>query len=145
VRAYPDAPDKLKFNEALRGMLNRLVTDLITTTGSRLRSSGIATVEAVRAHPQRLAAFSPEVDEERRRAKEFLYQNLYYSSELGPEKLDAERVVSDLFDYWMRNPSALPGNYREKAASEPLQRVVCDYIAGMTDPYILQQHEKFCR
>src|SRR5690242_13048028 len=144
-RAYPDAPDKLKFNEALRGMLNRLVTDLITTTGSRLRSAGIATVEAVRAHPQRLAAFSPEVDVERRRAKEFLYQNLYYSSELGPEKLDAERVVSDLFDYWMRNPSALPGNYREKAASEPLQRVVCDYIAGMTDPYILQQHEKFCR
>ena len=144
-RTYPDAPDKLKFNEALRGMLNRLVTDLITNTGSRLRSAGIATLEAVRAHPQRLAAFSPEVDKERRQAKEFLYQNLYYSSELGPEKVDAEQVVSELFDYWMRNPSALPGNYREKAASEPLQRVVCDYIAGMTDPYILQQHEKFCR
>jgi dGTPase len=144
-QAYPGAPDKLKFNEALRGMLNRLVTDLITHTGSRLRSAGIATLDAVRAHPQRVAAFSPQVNEERRRAKEFLYQNLYYSSELGPEKVDAERVVSELFDYWMRDPAALPGNYCEKASSEPLQRVVCDYIAGMTDPYILQQHEKFCR
>jgi dGTPase len=144
-RTYPEVPDKLKFNEALKGMLNRLVTDLITNTGCRLRSAGIASVEAVRAHPQRLAAFSTEVDKERRQAKEFLYQNLYYSSELGPEKVDAERVVSELFDYWMRNPSALPGNYREKASSEPLQRVVCDYIAGMTDPYILQQHEKFCQ
>jgi dGTPase len=144
-QAYPGAPDKLKFNEALRGMLNRLVTDLITHTGSRLRSAGIATLDAVRAHPQRVAAFSPQVNEERRRAKEFLYQNLYYSSELAPEKVDAERVVSELFDYWMRDPAALPGNYCEKASSEPLQRVVCDYIAGMTDPYILQQHEKFCR
>ncbi|HKU23355.1 MAG TPA: deoxyguanosinetriphosphate triphosphohydrolase [Terriglobales bacterium] len=144
-RAYPEAPDKLKFNEALKGMLNRLVTDLITNTGRRLHNAGISTLEAVRTHAQRLAAFSPQVDGERRRAKEFLYQNLYYSPELEPEKADAERVVGELFDYWMRNPSALPANYREKASSEPLQRVVCDYIAGMTDPYILQQHEKFCR
>ena len=143
-RAYPEAPDKLKFNEALKGMLNRLVTDLITQTQARIESARIRGLEAVRRHPQRLAAFSTEVDEERRRAKQFLYENLYYSRELEPEKVDAERVVSELFEYWMRTPSALPGNYREKAASEPLERVVCDYIAGMTDPYILQQHEKFC-
>jgi dGTPase len=143
-RAYPDAPDKLKFNEAVKGMLNRLVTDLITNTGRRLQNAGVKTLEAVRAHPERLTAFSPQADEERHQAKEFLYQNLYYSPELEPEKVDAERVVSELFDYWMRKPAALPGNYREKAAAEPLQRVVCDYIAGMTDPYILQQHERFC-
>ncbi|HEV2116021.1 MAG TPA: deoxyguanosinetriphosphate triphosphohydrolase [Terriglobales bacterium] len=143
-QAYPDAPDKLKFNEAVKGVLNRLVTDLINQTSHRIQTAAISTLEAVRAHPQRLAAFSPQVDEERRQAKEFLYKNLYYSPELEPEKVDAERVVSELFAYWMRNPAALPGNYREKAASEPLQRVVCDYIAGMTDPYILQQHEKFC-
>jgi dGTPase len=142
---YPEAPDKLKFNEGLKGVLNRLVTDLITNTGRRLHDAGITSLDAVRAHPNRLAAFSPQVDGERRQAKQFLYQNLYYSPDLEPEKADAERVVGELFEYWMRNPGALPGNYREKAASEPLQRVVCDYIAGMTDPYILQQHEKFCR
>lgn len=142
---YPEAPDKLKFNQALKGMLNRLVTDLIENTHSRIGSAGIRSLEAVRRHPQRLAAFSPEVDEQRRRAKQFLYENMYYSRELEPEKVDAERVVSELFEYWMRTPSALPGNYREKAASEPLERVVCDYVAGMTDPYILQQYEKFCR
>src|SRR5579871_1264487 len=140
-RSFPAVQEKLKFNEALKGMLNRLVTDLITNTARRIRDAGIATLDAVRAHPQRLAAFSPEVDQERRQAKEFLYRNLYYSPDLEPEKIDAERVVADLFAYWMRNPSALPGNYREKAVSQPLPRVVCDYIAGMTDPYILQQHE----
>lgn len=142
---YPEAPDKLKFNQALKGMLNRLVTDLIENTHSRIGSAGIRSLEAVRRHPQRLAAFSPEVDEQRRRAKQFLYENMYYSRELEPEKVDAERVVSELFEYWMRTPAALPGNYREKAGTEPLQRVVCDYVAGMTDPYILQQYEKFCR
>jgi dGTPase len=143
--AYPEAPDKLKFNEALKGMLNHLVTDLIVCTQARVANAGVGSLEAVRRHPERLAAFSPQVDEERLRAKQFLYENLYYSRELEPEKIDAERVVTELFDYWMRDPSALPGNYREKAASEPLERVVCDYIAGMTDPYILQQHERFCR
>lgn len=143
-RAYADAPNKLKFNEALKGMLNRLVTDLITNTSRRIHNAGIGSLDAVRAHAQRLAAFSVQVDEERRQAKRFLYQNLYYSRELEPEKVDAERVVGELFEHWMSHPEALPGNYREKAASEPLQRVVCDYIAGMTDPYILQQHEKFC-
>lgn len=143
-RAYPEAPDKLKFNEALKGMLNRLVTDLINSTQARIGNAGTGSLEAVRRHPQRLAAFSPEADEERRRAKQFLYENLYYSRELEPEKVDAERVVTDLFEHWMRTPAALPGNYREKANSEPLERVVCDYIAGMTDHYILQQHEKFC-
>ena len=142
---YPEAPDKLKFNQALKGMLNRLVTDLIENTHSRIGDAGVRSLEAVRRHPQRLAAFSPEVDEQRRRAKQFLYENMYYSRELEPEKVDAERVVSELFEYWMRTPSALPGNYREKAGTEPLQRVVCDYVAGMTDPYILQQYEKFCR
>jgi dGTPase len=142
--AYPEAQDKLKFNEALKGVLNRLVSDLISNTHRRAQNAGIKSLGDVRAQPARLAAFSPQVDQERRQVKQFLYENLYYSGELEPEKLDAERVVGDLFDYWMRNPAALPGNYREKANSEPLARIVCDYIAGMTDPYIVQQHEKFC-
>jgi dGTPase len=143
-RAYPQAAEKLKFNEALKGMLNRLVSDLIANTSRRIHNAGIKSLDGVRAHPERLVAFSSQVDSERRQAKQFLYKNLYYSRDLEPEKVEAERVVGELFEYWMRNPSALPGNYREKAASEPLQRVVCDYIAGMTDPYIVQQHEKFC-
>jgi len=49
-----------------------------------------------------------------------------------------------LFAHWMEEPGDLPRNYREKAAEEPLARVICDYIAGMTDPFIYQQYEKYC-
>jgi dGTPase len=143
-REYPDAIDKLKFNEALKKVFNRLAGDLITNTRMRLKQSGVATLSDVRGHAQRLAAFSPEVEEERKQIKNFLYENLYYSVSLAEEKDDAERIVTDLFAFWMQNPSALPRQYQEKADQESLPRVVCDYIAGMTDHFIIEQYEKHC-
>jgi dGTPase len=143
-QTYPQAPDKLKFNEALKGVLNRLAGNLITNTQARLKKAGAVTLDDVRQHEERLAAFSPEVETERKQIKDFLYENLYYSASLAGEKDDAERIVGELFAFWMENPSALPYYYQEKAAQESLPRVVCDYIAGMTDHFIIEQYEKHC-
>jgi dGTPase len=139
---HPDARTKLKFNEALKGMFNELVTDLIENTAKRLREASIGSLDGVRSCPERLAAFSPRMEGERREAKKFLYQNLYLSEPLRPEKLDGERVIGDLFEYWLEHPEALPASYQQKAREEPLARIVCDYIAGMTDNFILEQHER---
>jgi dGTPase len=139
---YPTARTKLKFNEALKRMLDRLVTDLIENTATRIRESGVETLEDVRAYPERIAAFSPEVEDERREAKAFLYEHLYYSESLKPEKVNAEHVIGELFEYWMGGPEALPPIYREKSKEGSLARVVCDYIAGMTDNYILEMHAR---
>lgn len=143
-RVYPDVADRLKFNETNKRVLNRLADDLISNTRTRLKQSRIESLADVRAHGSRLAAFSAEVDAERQQIKDFLYDNLYYSPALADEKDDAERIVSDLFAFWMKNPSALPHAYREKAGQESLPRVICDYIAGMTDHYIVDQYEKYC-
>jgi dGTPase len=144
-RTWSTAPAKLIFNEAVKRVLDRMVSDLICHTKRRIIQAGVNSPDGVRHHHERLASFSPQVEQERQGLKRFLYENLYFSPALEPEKLQAERVVQELFEYWMGNPSALPGNYRQKAESEPLPRVVCDYLAGMTDNYILQQYEKFCR
>jgi len=141
---YPQAIEKLKFNEVLRKMLDRMVGDLISNTRQQIEAAGVETVADVRAHPRRLASFSNEVDAERRQAKEFLYANLYLSPSLAAEKTDAERVIRELFEFWMAKPESLPASYRDKAKQEPLARVVCDYIAGMTDNYIYEQYEKYC-
>ena len=143
-QSNPNALDKLKFNEALKRMLNRMATDLIENTARLVRQSGVRSAEDVRNHPERLAAFSPEVDQERGQAKAFLHENLYSSIALRPEKDHAERVVTELFEYWIARPEMLPSSYQEKARQESLPRVVCDYIAGMTDNFILEQHEKNC-
>ncbi|HYM74696.1 MAG TPA: deoxyguanosinetriphosphate triphosphohydrolase [Candidatus Dormibacteraeota bacterium] len=143
-RLYPTVPEKLKFNETIKRVLNRLVDDLIKTTQKRLNEAGIQTLEDVRRNPDRLAAFSPAVDAERKQNKDFLYENLYYSPSLADEKDDAERVVTELFAFWMAHPESLPHNYQDKAKEDSLPRVICDYIAGMTDHFIFEQHEKHC-
>jgi len=139
---YPDAQEKLKFNEALKRILNRFVGDLIETTRAQIARAGIKALDDVRNYPERLPRFSPAVDEERRATKNFLYKQLYFSSALTPDKVDAEHIIQELFSLWMSRPDLLPYNYREKAGEESLPRVICDYIAGMTDSYIYEQYEK---
>src|SRR5215472_6653595 len=152
ARLYPEAPKKLQFNEVLRRILDRWVTDLIENTRKQIedlnRDGGVPAtlkLDRIRSLPRRLASLSSETELERRQTKEFLYANLYYSPVLEPEKEAAERIITDLFGLWMRHPEKLPHGYQEKAESEPLPRVICDYIAGMTDPYISDQHEKHCQ
>ncbi len=146
AQIHPDVPEKLQFNETLKRVLNRYVDDLITNTRTRIGQARIQTVEEVRYHTERLAAFSPAVEAERKQSKEFLYENLYFSSALAGEKDDAERVVTELFTFWMDHPESLPHNYRDKVEKkeDSLARVICDYIAGMTDHFIFEQYEKHC-
>jgi dGTPase len=142
---FPLAPEKLKFNEALKRMLDRMVTDLITSTRANIEDSNVRTADDVRHNPKRLATFSAEVESERSDTKEFLYERLYLSDALHPEKQDAEKTIADLFAHWTAHPESLPRSYQEKARSETLARVICDYIAGMTDNYILEQHARLCK
>jgi dGTPase len=140
-RLHHDVPEKLKFNEALKRMLDLFVTDLLETTKQRVLDSGARNVDDVRAYPQRLAAFSDEVNAARREAKKFLYAQLYYSDTLQPEKQHAEVVVTTLFEHYLRHGEALPISYHEAFSRDPA-RVVCDYIAGMTDNFILAQYHQ---
>ena len=139
---FSNVSDKLKFNEALKRMLDRMVTDLIENTRHRLRESGVKTLEDVRHWSVRLAAFSPGVDAERAQAKRFLSEHLYHSESLRPQKADGEKIIHELFTYWIEHPAALPAGYQAQMATEGPARVVCDYIAGMTDNYILGLYRK---
>jgi dGTPase len=143
-QTYPEVAEKLKFNETVKKILNRFVDDLIKNTLGRVDEARIQSLDEVRNYSERLAAFSATVDNERKQSKDFLYENLYFSPSLADEKDDAGRVVSELFSFWMENPKSLPHNYQEKAKEESLPRVVCDYIAGMTDHFIFEQYEKYC-
>src|SRR5207245_1590221 len=118
------ANDNLKWNERCKRMLNRVVGDLIANTQEQIRTAGVRDLKDVRAYADRLARLSREVEEERLAAKQFLYSNLYFSATLDPEKNDAERVITELFEFWMKKPETLPSSYRNKAKQEPLPRVI---------------------
>jgi len=141
-KQYPQAIEKLKFNEALKRMLDRLAGDLIANTRARVADAGVKSVEDVRRAPARLAAFSDAVEKERRECKQFLYDNLYYSPDLKRDKEQSETIIREMFDHWMAHPEKLPASHRELVGTSSLPRVVCDYIAGMTDTFILEQHRQ---
>jgi dGTPase len=142
-RAWPDVAEKLQFNEVLRHLLDRLVGDLIVNTKAQIAAAEVGSLEDVRRCPRRLVGFSPQVDIERKQIKQFLLRELYLSPALDPDKEDAERVVTGLFNFWMSKPDKLPSSYRDKAGQDPLARVVCDYVAGMTDNFIFEQYQKY--
>jgi dGTPase len=135
---YPEALAKLKFNEALRRMLHALVTDLIETTAAQAHDRGLHTLDAIRHCPERVCQFSPDMEALRMATKRFLYENLYLSEELASAHREAEEVIHRLFAWWVKDPRRLPGGYAAQVEECGAARVVADYIAGMTDAYILQ-------
>jgi dGTPase len=139
-REYPAAPENLLSNEALKRMLNTLVGDLLRETARRVHAADVLTLEDVRRSPRRLAAFSPEIEELRREAKQHLYATLYSSEELQRDLQEAALVVRNMFSRWVNDPSLLPTAGQSQLAGQGIPRVVADYIAGMTDNYILQQY-----
>ena len=137
---HPGVDDKYLFNEALQLMQNILTHDLIENTRENLHLHALDSLEAVRGHRTRVATFSPTMEAHRLREKQYLYDHLYTCPELTLEHDKAEEVVTALFDFWMENPDELPEGYVEEIPLSSLPRVVADYIAGMTDAYIMLQY-----
>jgi dGTPase len=143
-KKYPDALAKLKFSECLRRFLDRMVSDLIHATGHRLRANRINRSQEVRAFPERLLGFGAAMDAERRETKAFLHAKLYDSRELSQDRGRLEELIGELFRFWVAHPEELPASYQEQLTTEEPQRVVCDYIAGMTDNFILREYDRVC-
>ena len=136
---------KFLFNEALQLMQNILTDDLVATTLKNTQALGATSLDQVRDHPWRLAAFSPLAESQRLQEKRYLYDTLYTCEELSLEHDKAEEVVTALFNYWIAEPRELPPGHFEEIESEGLARVVADYIAGMTDSFILLQYAQVKR
>jgi dGTPase len=142
-RKHPTALEKLKFNEALKRVMDTLVTDLIVSTRARLQRVKVRTVEQVRRHKARLVGLSPRFAHENKRLKEFLHRNLYSHQEVSAERKKIIKCLEGLFNHFLQHPRSLPAAYAAKTQQEPAHRVVCDYIAGMTDNYLIRQYQRY--
>jgi len=142
---HPGVEEKYLFHEALQLMQNILTDDLIATTRRNAEAAGVETLADIRECPSRLAVFSPQIEAERSQEKRYLYDTLYTCEALENEHDKAEEVVTALFDYWINDPEELPPTHFEDVEREGLARVVADYIAGMTDSFILLQYAQIKR
>lgn len=142
---YPSAAGKVLVYETLRRILNAFVTDLIAEVGVRVNAVGATTLSEIRRAPHRLVALSTPLEAERMAIKKFLYANLYNSPGQEQEHTRAEEVIAELFAILMTDPRLMPEDHLAQIPTEGLARTVADYIAGMTDRYIMQLWERCCR
>lgn len=143
--AHPGAEEKYIFHDALQAMQKTLIVDLIKTTAENAVCAGAESLDDIRALDHRLAVFSPVAQSERLEEKRYLYDTLYTCPALELEHSKAEEVVTELFDFWINEPEELPEAYIAEIESEGLARVVADYMAGMTDNFILLQYAEVRR
>jgi dGTPase len=142
VGVQGDGLDDLTRHRLIRQLIDIEVTDLIGTTDQRLAASGEASAEALQRLPGNVIAFSDPQATMNRQLKDFLYQNMYQHHRVVRMQVKAERVVEDLFQAYSGDPKVLSQEVQERAMEGDLHRTVCDYIAGMTDRFALEEHGK---
>ncbi len=143
VRAeMPDAPKKLQLHQTIRRLINRLVTDLVEQTEKNLEAAKVGKLDDVRGAGRALVSFSEGVKRQNAQLKKFLFKNLYrhYRVERMADK--AGRILTDLFSAYLHNPKILPPDVFARSGDEDQERAICDYIAGMTDRFALDEHQK---
>jgi len=138
--AHPGVEEKYIFHDALQAMQKTLVLDLIRTTRANVARVGARSLQDIRDCGCRLSEFSPPAEAQRLEEKRYLYDTLYTCPALELEHRKAAEVVTELFEFWVHEPEELPEAYFAEVESEGLARVVADYIAGMTDNFILLQY-----
>jgi dGTPase len=142
-RLHPEAPQKLRIRLAIRRIIDQLTSELISETERAIESAGVATSHDVRRQPHRLVRFPPETEERKAQLKRFLFRHLYRHFRVVRMAAKARRVVRDLFEAYVSDPRQLPPHILARVEGEDaIQRVVCDYIAGMTDRFALDEHRK---
>lgn len=126
----------------VRRLIGLLTTDLLNESTRRIAVSRVQTLHDVRRLPENLIAWSDATVAMNREWKAYLYEHLYRHYRVMRMHSKSSRVLEDLFHTYNADPRVLPDGTREKLTSLPVERVVCDYIAGMTDRFALDEHAR---
>lgn len=139
---FPGAPDHILFWEIQRQLVNILVGGLIDGTTRAANGAAVETVEDVRALSYRLAQLTPEAADINKQINSVLVDRVYSYAQLVQERSAAVERMAELFSFLLEHPECVSPGYRERLNEAPVHRVVCDYIAGMTDSFLTRTHRE---
>ncbi len=144
-KKYPDIGEARLTHEAIRRLINRMVTDLIKQVRSNLKEYNIKTVDDIRAQGKPLVFFSEEMQATNLALKAFLMKNMYRHYKVNRMASKAGRVVKDLFEFFLAEPECLPDAWRNLTDGQGAHKtaaIVADFIAGMTDRFALDEYRR---
>lgn len=128
--------------QTVRFLINLLVCDVVAVTEACIREEGVGSPDGVRDAGRSLVRFSPDTQRQKEALQSYLFGHVYQHYRVARMAHKAKRFVKELFEAYLENPLQLPPEYQQRSAQEDIHRVLCDYIAGMTDRYALGDYRR---
>ena len=141
-KKHPGLEAKGLKRATISSMISCFVGDLVETTAKNVKDAGIEKLEDLRNAGKSVVSFSNEVSKQNQVLKKFLWDHLYTHFRVVRMEEKAKRILTALFQAYMNRPQQLPLEFRERMKSEPQARIICDYMAGMTDRFAVEEHQK---
>jgi len=126
----------------IRNLVGLLVTDIIHATDTRLKKSKVKSAHGIQKLKNNVVGYGDEMHHHNHELKDFLFANLYRHYRVVRMQVKAERIVTDLFNAYLEEPLILPDHVQQWIPERGLERTICDYIAGMTDRYAIDEHAR---
>lgn len=142
IEAQVEPLEDLTRHRLIRALIGIEVTDLIDASNARIEAHRVDSVESLQRLNTNVIGTSDALGRANRQLKDFLFQNMYQHYRVVRMQVKAERIIADLFQAYESSPAILPREVQERGREGDLARTICDYIAGMTDRFALQEHSK---
>ena len=136
---FPKANERILKYETIRRMINGQVMDLVESTKNRIALQKIETISDVRNRGHNICSFSDSMKLKNQELKKFLMERMYKNIKIAELEDSVEKVLTNLFNYYVSKPKELPERYLQKEKTDGKFRLICDYLSGMTDRYALQK------
>ncbi|MDA1091231.1 MAG: deoxyguanosinetriphosphate triphosphohydrolase [Proteobacteria bacterium] len=145
---FPDIDESRQIHEAVRRLIGAMVDDLLDQSRRLILEAKVATADEIRGLGHPVVGFSPDMAALEVSVKAFLFDNMYRHDRVAEKMIKAKRVVRDLFLAFQADHQHLPDEWRQKAGGVPpaiAAQMVADYVAGMTDRYALEEHQRLIK
>jgi dGTPase len=134
--------DELERHRMIRHLVGLMVTDMVQATDRRLRESGAKSALDLQKLSYNVIGYSEDMQRRNRELKDFLYQKLYRHYRVVRMQVKAENIIKSQFEAYQREPAMLPTQFQKIIDVRGLERTICDYIAGMTDRFAIEEHQR---
>ncbi|ABA88882.1 deoxyguanosine triphosphate triphosphohydrolase, putative [Syntrophotalea carbinolica DSM 2380] len=141
-RQFPSLEPSRHIYQTISTLIGQLIEDVVATTSANIAARGIRSIEDVRRQNDRMVCFSSAVRTQNKILKQFLRERLYRHHKVERMRVKVERILSMIFESYLKTPSLLPAEYHARFEIHGKERAICDLVAGMTDRYALDEYKK---
>ncbi len=141
-REHGNLPDECRRYFIIRTIIDMQIKDVVETSCRLIRAAGVRSADDVRLWPKILVQHSSSRRGLNLELRRYLYRNLYYNPVVNEPHIRANRLLKDLFNYYLKHPAEIGEQSRKRIRRAGLHRAVCDYLAGMTDRYVMLEYER---